>query len=103
MRFFVSVQNVTSDGVYKVSIPVPFACRIVAVSVVDANGIAADNTDYIDGDITGTTGYDSRRYGHRRQWGAGGQLRQGWSRQGSQDGCDLAGRSSQLTPARAAC
>ena len=60
MRFFVSVQNVTSDGVYKVSIPVPFACRIISVSVVDANGIASDNTDYIDGDITGTTGYDSR-------------------------------------------
>lgn len=60
MRSMVSVQNVTSDGVYKVSVAVPFAFRIISVSIVDANGIAADNTDYIDGDITGTTGYDSR-------------------------------------------
>lgn len=42
------------------AIPLPMACRIVAVSVTDTDGIAADNTDYVDADITGTTGYDSR-------------------------------------------
>lgn len=40
--------------------PVPFACRIVACSIVDTDGIAADNTDYVTMTITGTTGYDSR-------------------------------------------
>lgn len=60
MRSCLSLQNVTSDGVFECSLAAPFACRIVAVRVIDADGIAADNTNYIDGDITGTTGYDSR-------------------------------------------
>jgi hypothetical protein len=41
-------------------LPIPFACRIIEVWVTDSDGIAADNTDYVDRDITGTTGYDSR-------------------------------------------
>lgn len=42
------------------AIPVPMACRIVKVLITDTDGIPADNTDYADSDITGTTGYDSR-------------------------------------------
>ena len=42
------------------AVPVPMACRIVACYITDTDGIAADNTDYVDSDITGTTGYDSR-------------------------------------------
>lgn len=42
------------------AVPVPMACRIVGVRITDTDGIAADNTDYVDSDITGTTGYDSR-------------------------------------------
>lgn len=59
-RFPMTMQNVTSDGVFVCSLPVPFACRILGVRVMDAAGVAADNTNYVDGDITGTTGYDSR-------------------------------------------
>ena len=40
--------------------PLPMACRVVACSITDTDGIAADNTDYVDMDVTGTTGYDSR-------------------------------------------
>jgi hypothetical protein len=47
-------------GAAEVGVTVPFRCRIVGVSIVDFDGIAADNTDYVDSDITGTTGYDSR-------------------------------------------
>ena len=42
------------------AVPVPFACRVIACSIVDTDGIAADNTDYVTMTITGTTGYDSR-------------------------------------------
>jgi len=42
------------------AVPVPVACRIVACYITDTDGVAADNTDYVDSDITGTTGYDSR-------------------------------------------
>lgn len=42
------------------AIPVPFACRVVACYITDTDGVAADNTDYVDADVTGTTGYDSR-------------------------------------------
>lgn len=59
-RFPMTLQNVTSDGVFVCSLPVPFACRILGVRVMDAAGVAADNTNYVDADITGTTGYDSR-------------------------------------------
>lgn len=47
------------DGLER-AVPVPMACRIVACYITDTDGIAADNTDYVDADITGTTGYDSR-------------------------------------------
>jgi hypothetical protein len=47
-------------GAAEVGVTVPFRCRIVGVSIVDFDGIAADNTDYVDSDVTGTTGYDSR-------------------------------------------
>ena len=42
------------------AVSVPMACRIVACYITDTDGVAADNTDYVDADITGTTGYDSR-------------------------------------------
>jgi hypothetical protein len=50
--------NAASTGEWV--IPLPMACRVVACSIVDSDGVAADNTDYITATITGTTGYDSR-------------------------------------------
>lgn len=62
MRFPMSISgiagNAASTGEW--AVPLPMACRIVACSITDTDGVAADNTDYIDMDITGTTGYDSR-------------------------------------------
>ncbi len=60
MRFPIVIQNVTTDGVMVCSVPAPFACRIISVRVMDAAGVAANDTNYVDADITGTTGYDSR-------------------------------------------
>lgn len=61
-RFALSISGITTNaaGVGEWAIPLPMACRIVGCSIVDTDGIAADNTDYVDSDITGTTGYDSR-------------------------------------------
>ena len=42
-------------GTAEVGVVIPYRARIV-----DFDGIAADNTDYVDSDVTGTTGYDSR-------------------------------------------
>jgi hypothetical protein len=62
MRFPMSISGITTaagtGGEW--AVPVPMACRIISVSIIDTDGIAADNTDYVDSDITGTTGYDSR-------------------------------------------
>jgi hypothetical protein len=62
MRFPMSISGITTaagtGGEY--AVPVPMACRIIAVYITDTDGIVADNTDYVDSDITGTTGYDSR-------------------------------------------
>lgn len=61
-RFPISISGIVTaagDGLER-AVPVPVACRIVACYITDTDGIAADNTDYVDSDITGTTGYDSR-------------------------------------------
>jgi hypothetical protein len=62
MRFPMSIPGITTaagtGGEY--AVPVPMACRVIAVYITDTDGIVADNTDYVDSDITGTTGYDSR-------------------------------------------
>ena len=61
-RFPISISGIVTaagDG-FERAVPVPVACRIVACYITDTDGIAADNTDYVDSDITGTTGYDSR-------------------------------------------
>lgn len=42
------------------AIPCPDRVEILGVSITDTDGIVADNTDYVDADVTGTTGYDSR-------------------------------------------
>jgi len=62
MRFLLPMSGITGNAAYtgEWPLPIPFACRIVEVWVTDSDGIAADNTDYVDMDITGTTGYDSR-------------------------------------------
>jgi hypothetical protein len=61
-RFPMSIPGIVTaagtGGEY--AVPVPVACRVLAVYITDTDGIAADNTDYVDADITGTTGYDSR-------------------------------------------
>ena len=62
MRMIAPISAITgiAAAVGEWAIPVPMACRIVDVYVVDTDGIAADNTDYVTMTITGTTGYDSR-------------------------------------------
>jgi hypothetical protein len=50
--------NAASTGEW--TIPLPMACEVIGCSIVDSDGVAADNTDYITATITGTTGYDSR-------------------------------------------
>ena len=62
MRFPLVLGDIVTNaaGTYERSVSVPCACRIVSVQIVDSDGVAADNTDYVDADITGTTGYDSR-------------------------------------------
>jgi hypothetical protein len=62
MRIPFVISGITGNAAYTGEWPaaVPFACRIVEVWITDSDGIAADNTDYVDMDITGTTGYDSR-------------------------------------------
>lgn len=62
MRFPLGISGITGNAAAtgEWALPLPMACRIVAVFVTDTDGIAADNTDYVDMDITGTTGYDSR-------------------------------------------
>lgn len=47
-------------GTAEVGVVIPYRARIVEVRIVDFDGIVADNTDYVDSDVTGTTGYDSR-------------------------------------------
>ncbi len=62
MRFPICVTGIKTaagDGDER-PVPLPMACRVVAVSVSDSDGIAADNTDYVTMTITGATGYDSR-------------------------------------------
>lgn len=61
-RFPMSIPGITGNAAAtgEWAIPVPCACRIVSCYVTDTDGVAADNTDYVDSDITGTTGYDSR-------------------------------------------
>lgn len=61
-RFPMSISGITGNAAStgEWAIPLPMAVRIVAVSITDTDGVVADNTDYIDMDITGTTGYDSR-------------------------------------------
>lgn len=61
-RFTMSISGIiTAAGTGgEWAVPLPMACRIVAAYITDTDGIAADNTDYVDSDITGTTGYDSR-------------------------------------------
>lgn len=60
--FILSISGITTaagtGGEW--AIPVPTRLRILACWVTDTDGIAADNTDYVDSDVTGTTGYDSR-------------------------------------------
>lgn len=60
--FIMSISGITTaagtGGEW--AIPVPTRIRILSVFVTDTDGIAADNTDYVDSDVTGTTGYDSR-------------------------------------------
>jgi len=62
MRFIVSISSITGNAaaVGEYAVPLPCAGRIVSCMITDTDGIAADNTDYVDMDITGTTGYDSR-------------------------------------------
>ena len=60
--FIMSISGITTaagtGGEY--AIPVPTRLRILACWVTDTDGIVADNTDYVDSDVTGTPGYDSR-------------------------------------------
>lgn len=58
--FTISPIVTAASGVAEAAVVVPFKCQIVGCSIVDTDGIAADNTDYVDADLTGTTGYDSR-------------------------------------------
>jgi len=62
MRFIVPISGITGNAAAtgEWAAPMPCAGRIIAVYITDTDGIAADNTDYVDMDITGTTGYDSR-------------------------------------------
>jgi hypothetical protein len=61
-RFIVSIPGITGNAAATGEwvVPLPMACRVIEAWITDADGIAADNTDYVDSDITGTTGYDSR-------------------------------------------
>ncbi len=62
MRFIVSISGITTaagtGGEW--AVPMPCAGRVVGCYITDTDGIVADNTDYVDSDITGTSGYDSR-------------------------------------------
>jgi hypothetical protein len=59
--FILSVPIVNAAGTAgEYAIPAPCRLKIVDAYITDTDGIAADNTDYVDSDITGTTGYDSR-------------------------------------------
>jgi hypothetical protein len=62
MRFPMSISGIiTAAGTGgEWAVPLPMACRIVAVSITDTDGIAADASNYVTATITGSTGYDSR-------------------------------------------